>query len=100
MKHHAPPLRNLAVRNVPDQDVLERVLVFSGHARDGVRCADEVLLLERLQAAGGINRHQAVAGAEMGDRACPEHRADDRRVVSYLLVPSRSSRSSRELIRL
>src|SRR5262249_57319740 len=45
----APALRHPAVRDVADEDVLERVLALLGHRRQFV-CANEVASLEHLDA--------------------------------------------------
>ena len=93
----ASAFRDLSVRDVPHQDVLERVLVLAFDRRD-VAVLDEVPPFERLQLRMRIRRRTAVVGAEVSDGAGPEDGTDDGCVVRQRLSPP-SSRSSRELIR-
>ena len=80
-------LRDLSIRDVPHQDVLERVLVLAGDGRD-LAVEDEVPALERLQARVEIGGESPFVGAEVRDRTRPEDRADDGRVVRQVFVAS------------
>src|SRR5918999_2367019 len=52
----AAPLRQPFVGDVPDQDVLERVLAVAGNRGLGVR-ADEISALERREAVADLTLH-------------------------------------------
>ncbi len=87
MELGASAFRDLSVRDVPHQDVLERVLVLACDRGD-VAVQDEVPTLERLEARWGSGGGSLVVGAEVSDGARPEDRADDGCVVRQLLVAS------------
>src|SRR5436305_6656831 len=76
----AAPLWHLPVRDVADQDVLERILVLAGDARRGIR-SNEVLPYERRELWPRIRFDEADARTEMAERAGPEDGADDGRLV-------------------
>ena len=87
MELGASAFRNLPVRDVAHQDVLERVLVL---ARDASRrrCAGRSRDARASRGPVGIGRRYPVVGAEVSDGAGPEDRADDGCVVCQLLVAS------------
>ena len=74
--------RDLAVGDIADEHVAERVLAL---ARDRGACEtlDELLALERVQQLLGLPACDAVDGF---DRAEPEHLADDGRVLEQPLL--------------
>ena len=80
----ATALRDLPVRDVAHEDVLERVLLLVRDRRDGA-VQDEIAPLERVEPCE-IRGRPLVLGADVRDRARPEHGADHGGVVRKSLV--------------
>ena len=87
MELRALPLRHLAVGDVAHQDVVERVLLVVLDGGD-LQVGDEVAPLELRGPGCGSSGAASVCGAETGDRAGPEDRANNRSMVGELLLLS------------
>jgi hypothetical protein len=83
--------RNLAVRDVPDEDVAEGVLVLALDRRTPF-AAHELLQHERVQT---LVEHRAVPARERRERARPEGFTEDRRVLKERLLVGRQEVEAR-----